>query len=339
MEAQLSEDRGGYRRFSMAGRVFGAHEARWIFEHGRDVPPGHHVHHTCWNRACVNIAHLQLLTKEEHRKIHAPKFCRNAHRYTPENTGIDSRGHRYCRRCRREQQRAYREQKRQGRETWPRSRLLAPMFHEGRSAQRLAHLWLDAHKEGKVRPYVQSWGDREFGMIRRILRQVEVDDVEQVMRAVILDWTSFTPYAVDYFGASKPPKYPTVFYLCARNHFEAAVCWYREDYLPAQARRVEQEGRRACKIEGRALEKLRSRSFDEVYREKLDEAVTPGSEVHRYVSDFVWEGMPLEMELQILHQRAVAEAKRELGQQHGVQDREMTQAEREAYYVEITQGD
>ena len=45
--------------------------------------------------------------------------------------------------------------------------------------------------------------------------------------------------------------------------------------------------------------------------------------------------MPEELELQILHQRAVAEAERELGRRRGVSRWEMTQAERDAYVVYI----
>jgi len=37
----------------------------------REVPEGHHLHHTCENKWCVNPRHLVVLTASDHHKLHA----------------------------------------------------------------------------------------------------------------------------------------------------------------------------------------------------------------------------------------------------------------------------
>ena len=43
---------------------------RYVYEqvHGK-LPPGVQVHHTCENRRCINVDHLEALTISEHAKI------------------------------------------------------------------------------------------------------------------------------------------------------------------------------------------------------------------------------------------------------------------------------
>lgn len=49
-------------------RVF-LHRLVWEEANGL-VPKGYSLHHTCTNRACCNIEHLQLMTKKEHAALH-----------------------------------------------------------------------------------------------------------------------------------------------------------------------------------------------------------------------------------------------------------------------------
>jgi hypothetical protein len=97
----------GYGRMFLGrenGRSFHeyAHRYSWMIHHdGRQIPEGMEIDHTCCNRACVNPAHLELVsatenkTREGERQTH----CIKGHAYTSENTYLDPNGYRRCRRC------------------------------------------------------------------------------------------------------------------------------------------------------------------------------------------------------------------------------------------------
>lgn len=56
----------GYPQFE--GRV--AHRFAYQIVHG-SIPDGHHIHHRCRNRLCVNPEHLEALTPTQHNRLHA----------------------------------------------------------------------------------------------------------------------------------------------------------------------------------------------------------------------------------------------------------------------------
>ena len=69
-----------------------------------DIPGDLTVDHLCRNRRCCNPAHLRLLTNEENGKLNGQAVqthCHNGHEFSPENTRLNSRGHRTCRACER----------------------------------------------------------------------------------------------------------------------------------------------------------------------------------------------------------------------------------------------
>lgn len=99
-------DSGGYGLFA-CDKNWKAH--RWLYEHFvKAVPPGLELDHLCRSRACVNPAHLELVTALENnrrgfgvcarnrRKTH----CSRGHLFTSE-TVIAIKTGRDCRLCRR----------------------------------------------------------------------------------------------------------------------------------------------------------------------------------------------------------------------------------------------
>lgn len=106
---------GGYGRISINDRDVYVHRAAWELANG-PVPEGFELDHLCRNRACVNLSHLEVVTRREnvHRGmgtagINARKtHCDRGHEFTPENVYRNKRGARQCRTCKRAYSRAYR---------------------------------------------------------------------------------------------------------------------------------------------------------------------------------------------------------------------------------------
>jgi len=102
----LSQD--GYGQFHYNGATTVAH--RFIYEctHGA-IPGNMTVHHQCNNRACVNLNHLELLSKRDNvllngglTAINAAKtHCIRGHAFDDKNTYVNPTGARECKACRR----------------------------------------------------------------------------------------------------------------------------------------------------------------------------------------------------------------------------------------------
>lgn len=82
------------------------------------IPKGLTLDHLCRVRSCVNPDHLEPVTHAENvRRGKAGEVngdrqrnlthCKRGHEYTPESTGRDHRGHRFCRECVRQLRKTY----------------------------------------------------------------------------------------------------------------------------------------------------------------------------------------------------------------------------------------
>ncbi len=78
----------------------------------RTSPDGIDLDHLCRNRRCINVAHLEPVTRKQNMErtpIALATHCLNGHEFTAETTYVKSNGCRSCRVCNTERQRALRE--------------------------------------------------------------------------------------------------------------------------------------------------------------------------------------------------------------------------------------
>ena len=63
----------GYGWTYLDGKAIPAHRAVYLLSGGH-IPDGYEVHHTCENKVCVEVTHLQPLSSEEHGQLHGEKW-------------------------------------------------------------------------------------------------------------------------------------------------------------------------------------------------------------------------------------------------------------------------
>lgn len=98
----------GYGQWENEGQRMRAHQYAWEEAKGGRIGEGFEIHHRCRNRLCVNVRHLEVVTKAEHGRLHAGEncvgfqksktHCPAGHEYTEENTYLVN-GARNCRAC------------------------------------------------------------------------------------------------------------------------------------------------------------------------------------------------------------------------------------------------
>lgn len=78
------------------------------------IPLGYEIDHLCNQRDCIEVTHLEAVTKAENlrRQGERQTHCAQGHEYTDENTYRRLSGHRDCRECIRVRARNYQRRKR-----------------------------------------------------------------------------------------------------------------------------------------------------------------------------------------------------------------------------------
>lgn len=101
---QASISKKGYGQFYHKNCMRLAHTFSYEYYHGI-IPKGYTVDHLCKNRKCVNPKHLEAVPHIVNvRRAYATKtHCIRGHVYDGNNTYISPKGYRFCKTCRREQ--------------------------------------------------------------------------------------------------------------------------------------------------------------------------------------------------------------------------------------------
>jgi hypothetical protein len=104
----------GYAHTTVNGKTVLCHRMIWEYYNGV-IPKGKEIDHLCRNRGCVNIKHLDLVTRKENL-LRRPKrqnlWCLDGHQITAQNVYF-KKGKGLCRKCKNRHNRMYRRRLKQ----------------------------------------------------------------------------------------------------------------------------------------------------------------------------------------------------------------------------------
>lgn len=102
----------GYGWVSLGrGKRIGAHRLAYEEVHG-PIPEGLEIDHLCHNPSCVQVKHLEAVTRTGNMRRTRPALsdhCIHGHPFDEANTIVRADGRRRCRQCNRDNARAWRE--------------------------------------------------------------------------------------------------------------------------------------------------------------------------------------------------------------------------------------
>lgn len=110
----LFRDRQGYGYAHINRKRQASHRVSYTAFIG-PIPEGYHVDHVCWNPACCNPNHLQVLTASDNcRRLRKALMthCIHGHKFEGRNLIIRNSGSRVCRECMNTNARRYQQRKR-----------------------------------------------------------------------------------------------------------------------------------------------------------------------------------------------------------------------------------
>lgn len=101
----------GYGRMSVNGKMQRTHRLSYEAFVG-PIPDGLTIDHLCFNKRCLNPAHLEAVTQHENtlRHVRRKTECSQGHSWVDENIYVDNRGGRRCRECHRTRSREWMRQ-------------------------------------------------------------------------------------------------------------------------------------------------------------------------------------------------------------------------------------
>jgi hypothetical protein len=100
--------RNGYGTIRSQGRQLSTHRVAYELAVG-PIPAGLTIDHLCFNKVCVNPAHLEPVTRGENVRRYTRTIvrCPSGHPYDEANTWTDRKGKRQCLACNRARARAW----------------------------------------------------------------------------------------------------------------------------------------------------------------------------------------------------------------------------------------